>query len=355
MELGFLEKVECPEELNSSLFPSKVGGKPVWLDQSNIPSPQEIACVVCGKPRVFLLQIYAPLPDALDAFHRTFFLFMCSNSACHRKNDARGFVVFRCQLPKDSSFNNNSDEPVTECAEDNGVTEASATDCEGTYSGTVAVQSAGTEHSVPSHWGHDATQGGDSETLDSSAAGNEVNTENAIEQMRVRVSDGEVGIAAPLPLCVVCGCSGPKKCSKCKVAHYCSRDHQTHDWRNGHKLFCSDLSTGRCQLSELSYNPSYGLTLPEFEIVTEDEPEIKKQPLESSEEERMKEYYQFVQSEKYRDGGKYQERKAKAVVEKAGGEGKHDKIFKAFKRRIAVEPEQVRQVWAVETEWFGDM
>lgn len=344
MELGFLEKVEYPEELNTSSFPSKVGGKPVWLDQSNIPSPQEIACIVCGKQKVFLLQIYAPLPDTPDAFHRTFFLFMCSNSSCHQKNDARGFAVFRYQLPKTSSFDKSSDEQVTGCAEGNGATDPSATGREGTYSGTVEGQSNGTE---PSHRRCDAAEGGHVEALDSSG---KVSIENALEQVRVRVGDGDVahavGTAAPLPLCIVCGCSGPKKCSKCKVAHYCSRDHQTHDWRNGHKLFCSDLSTGRCELSELSYDPSYGLILPEFEIVTEDEPEIKKQPLERSEEERMKEYYRFVQSEKYQNRGKYQERKTKTVLEKAEREEKHDKTFKAFKQRIAVEPEQVRQVGA---------
>ncbi|XP_059885575.1 programmed cell death protein 2 isoform X2 [Delphinus delphis] len=40
-------------------------------------------------------------------------------------------------------------------------------------------------------------------------------------------------------LCRVCGCLGPKTCSRCHKAHYCSREHQTLDWRLGHKQACT--------------------------------------------------------------------------------------------------------------------
>lgn len=39
-------------------------------------------------------------------------------------------------------------------------------------------------------------------------------------------------------LCRVCGCLGPKTCSRCRQAHYCSKDHQAVDWRSGHKQAC---------------------------------------------------------------------------------------------------------------------
>ncbi|XP_059970815.1 programmed cell death protein 2 isoform X3 [Mesoplodon densirostris] len=39
-------------------------------------------------------------------------------------------------------------------------------------------------------------------------------------------------------LCRVCGCLGPKTCSRCHKAHYCSKEHQTLDWRLGHKQAC---------------------------------------------------------------------------------------------------------------------
>ncbi|XP_051684498.2 programmed cell death protein 2 isoform X3 [Oryctolagus cuniculus] len=40
-------------------------------------------------------------------------------------------------------------------------------------------------------------------------------------------------------LCRVCGCSGPKACSRCHKAHYCSREHQALDWKMGHKQVCA--------------------------------------------------------------------------------------------------------------------
>eukprot|EP00069_Balaena_mysticetus_P002290 bmy_15934T0 len=40
-------------------------------------------------------------------------------------------------------------------------------------------------------------------------------------------------------LCRVCGCLGPKTCSRCHKAHYCSKEHQTLDWRLGHKQACT--------------------------------------------------------------------------------------------------------------------
>nr|XP_036876790.1 programmed cell death protein 2 [Manis javanica] len=41
-------------------------------------------------------------------------------------------------------------------------------------------------------------------------------------------------------LCRVCGCLGPKTCSRCHKAHYCSREHQILDWRLGHKQACTE-------------------------------------------------------------------------------------------------------------------
>jgi pre-rRNA-processing protein TSR4 len=46
------------------------------------------------------------------------------------------------------------------------------------------------------------------------------------------------------PLCRVCGCSGPKTCAKCHQASYCSKEHQTIDWKAEHKQNCSTSSDG---------------------------------------------------------------------------------------------------------------
>ena len=41
------------------------------------------------------------------------------------------------------------------------------------------------------------------------------------------------------PLCHVCGYRGDKRCAACKIATYCSKEHQVNHWKNGHKLKCS--------------------------------------------------------------------------------------------------------------------
>lgn len=48
------------------------------------------------------MQIYAPLDDDPDAFHRTLFVFTCDREACIRSD--LGVRVFRCQLPRANAF-----------------------------------------------------------------------------------------------------------------------------------------------------------------------------------------------------------------------------------------------------------
>ncbi|KAH0622471.1 hypothetical protein JD844_024815 [Phrynosoma platyrhinos] len=66
-------------------------------------------------------------------------------------------------------------------------------------------------------------------------------------------------------LCRVCGCLGPKRCSKCHKAHYCSKDHQLRDWKAGHKVSClqSDQTS--------SVIPDHNFLFPEYEIIREPE------------------------------------------------------------------------------------
>lgn len=81
VELGFAE--EAPAwTLRSEQFPSKVGGRPAWLGLAELPGPGALACARCGRPLAFLLQVYAPLPDRDDAFHRSLFLFCCREPPC---------------------------------------------------------------------------------------------------------------------------------------------------------------------------------------------------------------------------------------------------------------------------------
>lgn len=54
--LGFLEEAK-QWRLLPPQFPSKVGGRPAWLSQRNLPSPPELECDVCRLPMAFLLQV----------------------------------------------------------------------------------------------------------------------------------------------------------------------------------------------------------------------------------------------------------------------------------------------------------
>lgn len=79
----------------------KVGGAPVWLDPMNLPRPEALLCTLCNEPMKFLLQIYCPLDDVNDAFHRSIYIFCCHRSSCI---DERGVLVLRSQLPKANPY-----------------------------------------------------------------------------------------------------------------------------------------------------------------------------------------------------------------------------------------------------------
>ena len=325
-----MEKAQCPEELTSCHFPSKVGGKPVWLNPVCLPTPEETACSVCGFPRTFLLQVYAPLEDTPAAFHRTFFVFVCLNSSCHQQNNSHGLRVFRSQLPRENPFYgaDHEDDDEGGSSEDELIR---------TESGGVSEDSS-TSDSITEPLSCTSTTNAlvDSSALVSSLNCLSLSSKKSSEQGR-----------EPTPLCVVCGSAGPKKCSRCKAVHYCSKHHQTHDWKSGHKLFCSDLASGRCRPLDVTYNPSHTVCLPEFVLVTEEEPPVtaaSEVGEERGEEERMKDYYKFVKSGSYHDhstSSKTGKKRVQSVMERAESGTMSDKFFRAFQRRVAIEPEQV--------------
>ena len=103
LSLGFVEKTPG-WLLASRFFPSKVGGKPAWLDLKNLPTSEETSCQKCGNPLVFLLQVYANLDNDPKCFHRVIFVFMCSDSNCHQTQDSSPFKVFRSQLSRKNEY-----------------------------------------------------------------------------------------------------------------------------------------------------------------------------------------------------------------------------------------------------------
>uniref|UniRef100_A0A6J0UFC8 Programmed cell death protein 2 n=1 Tax=Pogona vitticeps TaxID=103695 RepID=A0A6J0UFC8_9SAUR len=118
VELGFAEEAAA-WRLGREQFPCKVGGRPAWLGEAGLPGPAELRCGVCGQPCAFLLQLYAPLLDRPDAFHRSLFLFGCRRPSCYRlAGPAPGCLkVLRNQLPRKNdtySYDPPPEEPPVE-------------------------------------------------------------------------------------------------------------------------------------------------------------------------------------------------------------------------------------------------
>ena len=288
MELGFVEDVENPEELTCAYYPSKVGGRVAWLDVSRIPGVEILTCRKCGKTLIHLLQIQSsPSPSAQSDYHRALFLFVCPDFKCHSPGDSSSFLVLRCELDERNS-----------------------------------------RHGVD-------TEGG---SLRSDSLVEPANDDGSPEIVS-NTSGQSVGSNEAPFLCVVCGSLGPKHCGKCKRVHYCSRNHQVHDWRAGHKQVCSDIAEGKRSPCSLDYDPSLGVALPELEIVTELEPTVSEREEERNEEERMKDYHKFLEENRL---GRGSEAASVEELEKmASTEKESNKRFRAFKKRVSVEPTQV--------------
>ncbi|XP_036402090.1 programmed cell death protein 2 [Megalops cyprinoides] len=255
--LGFLEEAES-WQLQSAQFPSKVGGKPAWLSQLDLPSPKQIECETCHQPLAFLLQVYAPIVGQDRSFHRTLFVFCCKTPTCYSHNDSRCFKVFRSQLPRRNDFYPYDPPP------------------------------------------------------DESTGENE--------------NDSDV-LQSGVKLCRVCGCLGPKSCSRCHIANYCSKEHQVIDWKAGHKSECS--SNGA---SNPAGSVGQGFLFPEYELVTEPEelPE-KEQPRGADE----------AQTNLDCSSSAADVLQEEELEEMAMHETEENKVFQKFKERTAPEPHQV--------------
>ncbi|PON73149.1 Ubiquitinyl hydrolase [Parasponia andersonii] len=68
--------------------------------------------------------------------------------------------------------------------------------------------------------------------------------------------EGDPSDRTPMPAvlmddlaCVVCGNSGPKKCSRCKAVRYCSQKCQEVHWKSGHKKDCKTVQSSASSIS----------------------------------------------------------------------------------------------------------
>ncbi|XP_063047582.1 programmed cell death protein 2 isoform X2 [Engraulis encrasicolus] len=117
--LGFVEEADA-WQLRSSQFPSKVGGRPAWLSQSDLPALSDLTCPKCQLPTAFLLQVYAPITSHESSFHRTLFIFCCKTPTCHSRNDWQSFKVFRSQLSRKNDFYS-YDPPLDEKTDEDSI------------------------------------------------------------------------------------------------------------------------------------------------------------------------------------------------------------------------------------------
>ena len=105
IHLGFLVKGRENMMFNNgnwSLWDGGIiGGKPSWLDPVNIPAASAMQCQCCHDPMIFMLQIYCPLDDIPQAFHRSLYIFCCTKANCFSKGAIR---CYRCQLPKTNNY-----------------------------------------------------------------------------------------------------------------------------------------------------------------------------------------------------------------------------------------------------------
>ncbi|KFM23208.1 Programmed cell death protein 2 [Auxenochlorella protothecoides] len=110
--LGFVETPLSPESLLRHRFPSKLGGRPAWLDPLRLPSPAQLAGPDEGSPLSFLLQVYAPVDSDAAAFHRTVFVFIHTDAA--QLLQPGGVRALRCQLPLVNEFYGEAPAPEEE-------------------------------------------------------------------------------------------------------------------------------------------------------------------------------------------------------------------------------------------------
>lgn len=107
VELGFIENSDA-WQLKSAFFPSKLGGKPAWLDLEELPSAEALKCGKCQNQLIFLCQIYAPCEENeenfVKNFHRTIFIFVCRNGQCCERNNSDHIKAFRSSLPRQNKF-----------------------------------------------------------------------------------------------------------------------------------------------------------------------------------------------------------------------------------------------------------
>ena len=106
VDLGYIAPPTHPLRLTRAYFPSKVGGRPAWLNPQHIPTPSQLTCTHCDEVMDFLLQLSAPIRLVESTFHRTLFLFVCHRQSCLARHSYSqpAVLCYRSQLPRRNAY-----------------------------------------------------------------------------------------------------------------------------------------------------------------------------------------------------------------------------------------------------------
>eukprot|EP01084_Bolivina_argentea_P002107 3872_1 len=218
--IAFAEEIEDERYYFRSFLPSKIGGKPAWLNPKKIPKYSHLKCKQCKKPLKFLLQIYAPLEQFSRSHHRIIYIFICSQHECCGKPGT--LKVLRSQLPSQNPFYENHDNKT--------------------------------------------------DNYDSEAENQIQKKEDLLLSKLSKFTLLRIEPYENIPNCIVCGIYGSFKCGACKnpLINYCSKEHQKYHWFTQHRKFCKDLKI--LESEKQLYECLKDYYFPIFEIVPDMEP-----------------------------------------------------------------------------------
>ncbi|CAG8471917.1 12118_t:CDS:2, partial [Ambispora leptoticha] len=236
VELGFAEPPAHP--LTSEKFPSKIGGRPAWLNPQHILSADKVECGVCKKPMVLLLQLYAPEDYPPEAFHRMIYVFCCKNGSCHKLSWRESFKVYRSQLSRDNPYWSASPSASSKELEDPNQ--------------KIANESSPDKQL--SNRNREKLQYDD------------------LKQIHQKLQKLDISKSKAAIQCIVCGLLGFKTCGKCNIVRYCSKAHQIEHWITGqHKTHCSSMNLSSMSTENDDKLCQNAILFPEYEIVNESE------------------------------------------------------------------------------------
>jgi pre-rRNA-processing protein TSR4 len=237
MELGFLDESDEGLLLRSSSSEwvdwdggLAGGAEPLWLAPPNEPSRSLVVCSRCQHPMTFLVQVYAPLDDFPQAFHRDLCVFFCTRCPVSCLESA---VCIRLQLDeKNPYYPGESDElapnwPVPDRSSWTIYGSSPRATLEKRYALLV-------------------------ETVEEKELKIEDFEDDDDEDAASQAKKG------PQP-CEICSKPTSTRCSACRSVFYCCREHQAEHWsKGGHKAQCKDLQDARVTQKELDQSAAMG-------------------------------------------------------------------------------------------------